>query len=151
MLLINLLIAAMASTYTRVEERATELWAYQTAEALIEIQSAWPVPAPLTLLLNVYVVAKKCVRAVMHAASRQCSQRVGDAESKRSKPTPTMLRLVPQTEDESRFMERAFERAMLNAEAEDQLATLGQTLEELREELQTTQLMIQHRGSSGPQ
>lgn len=148
-LLINLLIASMASTYTRVEERATELWAYQTAEALIEIQSGWPVPAPLTLVLNMYTVGKICTSFVVGLLARRCTTRVSDARTKPAKPTPAELHLRPQTEDECRFMERAFKRALLNAEHEDQLSTLSRTLEEIREELQTTQLMVQHSREAG--
>jgi hypothetical protein len=46
-------------------------------------------------------------------------------------------------------MERAFKRALLNAEHEDQLSTLSRTLEAIREELQTTQLMVPHSREAG--
>merc|ERR1719235_482898 len=61
-LLVNLLIAMMSSTYEAVESRALELWAYQNLDALVEARNSWILPAPFNVVRNLYLVCRWCVR-----------------------------------------------------------------------------------------
>lgn len=155
-LLVNLLIASMASTYERVKSEAHEIWAYQNAEALIEIQSGWLVPAPFSLLLNMYILARAMWRWIAFRCG--CVSRVG-VEARSSRPLASSMDLQgvalssvsaepdEQTSEECRFMARCTDDALRAEQSEDRLKTLGDTLLAVREDIRLTQLMLSHHSS----
>lgn len=53
-LLVNLLIAMMSSTYERVAEESIQIWSLQNTELLEEFRIKFPVPAPFNLLYNLF-------------------------------------------------------------------------------------------------
>eukprot|EP00043_Microstomoeca_roanoka_P018007 m.190040 g.190040 ORF g.190040 m.190040 type:complete len:1456 (+) comp16751_c0_seq1:63-4430(+) len=77
-LLVNLLIAMMSSTYEAVQSRALELWAYQNLDALFEVNTTWFLPAPFNVVRNVYLG----VRWTLNAARSllQASNKVSPSE-----------------------------------------------------------------------
>eukprot|EP00045_Choanoeca_perplexa_P004986 m.42265 g.42265 ORF g.42265 m.42265 type:complete len:1442 (+) comp12868_c0_seq3:49-4374(+) len=57
-LLLNLLIAILSSTYEAVESHAKQLWAVENLDALLEFTTASTLPAPFHFLNNVILVLK---------------------------------------------------------------------------------------------
>lgn len=53
-LLVNLLIAMMAETYSRLESQSIDIWSLQNIDLLEEFRELLPLPPPLNLLYNIY-------------------------------------------------------------------------------------------------
>jgi len=63
-LLVNLLIAMMSSTYERVAEESIQIWSLQNTDLLEEFREKFPLPAPLNLLYNLSRILTSLVGAV---------------------------------------------------------------------------------------
>merc|ERR1711988_650791 len=57
-LLVNLLIAMMSSTYERVNEEAMQIWSLQNTDLLEEYRDKFPLPAPINLAWNVWRIGR---------------------------------------------------------------------------------------------
>jgi len=53
-LLLNLLIALFASSYTKIEERSDELWKYQRSILVVEYRDKYILPAPFSIFFELY-------------------------------------------------------------------------------------------------
>jgi hypothetical protein len=61
-MLVNLLIAMLSSTYARVEESSIELWRFQFYELVQEYHNRSVAPPPLSIVENVYIFARRLCR-----------------------------------------------------------------------------------------
>lgn len=64
-LMVNLLIAMMAQTYSIIEEDANEIWSLQYINLLEEFKSVIPLPPPINLINNIFELFRALLRMVV--------------------------------------------------------------------------------------
>eukprot|EP00041_Stephanoeca_diplocostata_P014211 m.255713 g.255713 ORF g.255713 m.255713 type:complete len:488 (-) comp19623_c0_seq8:185-1648(-) len=69
-LLVNLLIAMMNSTYQNVDEAAIEIWSLQNIDLLREFRGPFPFPPPLNVLYYTFRLGSSIMSWLAHAFTR---------------------------------------------------------------------------------
>lgn len=165
-LLVNLLIASMASTYERVTSEANQLWAYQNAELLLEVGEDWILPAPFNVFYNLYLLGSAALGPIFRKINCRNARvwpwlgeavrslhrggRHRSAANRRPKSARSVMEddeggpLRPQTSAECRLMATSSEIFLANENAANSLAPVTNSMLEMRRELTSAQQMLLH-------
>lgn len=98
-LLVNLLIAMMASTYTVLDKNSNEIWSQQYIELLVEFRDLVPLPPPLNLVYNAVSAINSCVGFVFGQRGNRIGPNLGTKEEILVDPSCRM------TAEDIRFVE----------------------------------------------
>ncbi|EGD74678.1 hypothetical protein PTSG_06043 [Salpingoeca rosetta] len=137
-LLVNLLIAMMSSTYEAVQSRALELWAYQNLDALFEVKETWFLPAPFNIAHNVYL-GFVWVLGLLRSTCQPNKVAPDEEGTANLKQFFLMKRAGKAIEDDADDLTEAFWRESLN---EDEHARVMDAIKKLEGEVQLVQRLV---------
>ena len=125
--LVNLLIASMTSTYQRVKDSSSLYWLFERAKIILEFKYKSPFPPPFTLIPLLFTVPRDLIRFL-------------SGRSRHAKNEPGFRMTVPPKEQlRLRMLEQNAQRHYLKSQEEGEreeagwrLSSLGKAIEELR-------------------
>jgi hypothetical protein len=132
-LLVNLLIAMMSSTYERVNEQAYQIWSLQYTEMFEEFTDKFGVPPPFTFVINIFRLINMC-RSKAHTQVQPGSEKGGQYPTEdRCLTDATETYSKRHTNHYAHFMEHEYMEQALSSIEKDEIGKLQAEQERQRE------------------
>eukprot|EP01147_Barroeca_monosierra_P010504 gene10505-2632_t len=142
--LVNLLIAMMSSTYEKVQSQALELWAYQNLDALNEVNETWFFPAPFHIIHNIYLVLSWLYKKLRLVMSK--SNAVGPGEAPLCDRS-TLMRIQKKNDEIENVTAHLIEKFWESSRQENQHAQLMESIKQTKTQVESIQRTLHDRVS----